>query len=117
MDILGYGTRNADGPSGNLEPITVISGNLTNKIISMVTPTAPSLPPDTPQDLMVFPGDSAAVIMWKGDYTNNQDLETAEAYKIYWDTNPGFGSSHHGACIRAADLRPLGTYRRRYVLL
>jgi uncharacterized protein (DUF2141 family) len=91
MDNLGWGTKNVDEPNTTNQfalQVNVTSGNLINQNIPLIDPLAPTAP-DTPQGLAVFPGESSALIMWKGDYTTNvnryiDQKETADAYIISW---------------------------------
>jgi hypothetical protein len=90
MDNIGQGVRNASNPTGESTPFGVVDSDVNSLSITLTDPTP--VAPEPLDFVIVLPANQGAGILWEGFPTDENDLEIAQSYNVYWSTDPNMGT-------------------------
>jgi hypothetical protein len=88
MDSVNTGIRLANSPVGQSSQFT-ISNNEDEPGVNITLQPPATVTPQPPGDIFGIPGSTATFLMWEAPCDENE-LQEAEAYNIYWSTNSSF---------------------------
>ncbi|HUX45573.1 MAG TPA: putative Ig domain-containing protein [Terracidiphilus sp.] len=88
MDVLGYGSSNANDPSGSNGSVAVSNANVTTASVTMTDPSAVTLTTG-PTIQSVNPVDQGALVFFKA-ITDSNGVEMPTSYTVQWSTTNTF---------------------------
>ena len=99
MDVLGFGTSNANDPSGLSSSFTVGAADVSGQDVAIADSSVDLSGTSGPTNVAVFPGNSSAAVFWNSAQTSG--LESADHYKIEWSASATFASGITSATVPA----------------
>jgi len=107
MDNIGQGVRNASNPTGESAMFDVVDLDVTGRSITLTDPGP--IAPEPLDFVMVLPANQGAGVLWEGFPTDENYLEIAQSYNVYWSKNPEMGTEtgqYEGMASVPAGLEP-----------
>ena len=90
LDAIGDGIERITSPSADMAGFTVNGTSLSGLNLTLTDPVPPLSPPQTPQNVIVSPGDRAVLVSWSDQSVQN--VQTTTGYRIDWGTTSSANS-------------------------